>query len=291
MRYTIEEFEERVKNRDFNIDFKGHSFDEMSLYQEIEFGIFSAKKFRKVINDKPLIHKLDVSVGEVIFKISPIRIKCDFNCGEYFTLFLKDINTISLCRKNGGYGTDNPKIEYTNNDCDCHFVETKVKKGIIRLEDEIVFNNFFRDNNGYLVKDAPDDMEYSVEYNLNTLRGRESITEYKLGQNVAFGQMSNMCIDIYINEEKSNILVVNPYPNDYTIRYLERGSYKNMGNICLDVWRWEASDKKTLKKMGYNFSDSDISFEVKSGDWEFNHYFDDRNFSDDSDIYSELKRI
>jgi hypothetical protein len=74
-------------------------------------------------------------------------------------------------------------------------------------------------------------------------------------------------------------------------------------NISLSVWRWEATDAKTLEKaagkklkdvvneMKEDYKDV-VKVPVKRGIWEFVHYYDTTSDPENDDelfIYAELK--
>ena len=74
------------------------------------------------------------------------------------------------------------------------------------------------------------------------------------------------------------------------------------GDISLSVWRWEATDIKTLKKAGLSITNlmkdakdkykDIVRFPVEHGIWEFTHYYDTSSDIEDEDtlfIYSEFK--
>ena len=71
-----------------------------------------------------------------------------------------------------------------------------------------------------------------------------------------------------------------------------------MGDISLSVWRWEATDLKTLTKEKLDimkkkqYAQDIVEFDVEHGTWDFEHFYgfgendeDDPNFF----IYSHFK--
>lgn len=121
-------------------------------------------------------------------------------------------------------------------------------KGEINVESDLVFANYMND----LKADTPKEKEYSDEYNLCKFYGRRRITEWKAkNQNVAYGQMGNMGLSVYVNKEKDHIILTESYiESDIKVKKLkDMGMKKHGDNISLSVWRWEATDVNTRKSI------------------------------------------
>jgi hypothetical protein len=183
----------------------------------------------------------------------------------------------------------------------CPFVKPQPTQGQIKITSCLVFANFFRD-----FDDSPKEHEHSREWSLSSLAGRKRITEHKAGLNVAFGGMGNMSIGIYINQTKDSIIVgpaFHPAEGenfDTEEEYREAVSkptfpgYRLLDKICLDVWRWEATDLDTIGPNNYDKLVEDhkyrglVKIEVPHGIWEFRHFYDTRTHANKS-LYAELK--
>lgn len=158
----------------------------------------------------------------------------------------------------------------------CPFADAKPFKGEIKVDSLLLFANFFRE-----IPNAIEENQYTQEWSLNHTAGRRRIAEYKASRNVAYGQMGNMSVGIFVNKDKTSILVAEPYGD------IE--GYENIGVICLEVWRWEATDLNTLKANGvksYDALEKEVKGEsrdlvkvaAKHGVWEFEHYYDTPKF-------------
>lgn len=197
------------------------------------------------------------------------------------------------------------RFENYPSDYVCEYAAPRVFKGKIQVQSPLVFANFFRE-----LDDAPEEVKYTEKWSLNNLKGREQITRYKEEHNVAYGQMSNMGIAIYLHENKRSIIVgTDNHPADYQEfdsdeEYQAAANkpifegYEKVGEICLGVWRWEATDWNTLKKLGYSpeklkeehkYVDF-VQFDVPFGTWAFEHYFDDC-CTDDMILYSRFDLV
>jgi hypothetical protein len=195
----------------------------------------------------------------------------------------------------------------------CPYENPQPFTGKIAVADKLVFANFFRS-----VEDCPEDEKYGHEYDLNCLRGRENITKYKSARNVAYGQMGNMSVAIFVNDAKDSIIVGNAYMDDYLWNKLTPeeqevkekeyesrtdeeeledednvsiNGHKFAGRICLDVWRWEAADMLTIANDMARIKEDDrdhVIVDAKQGIWSFEQLFHRRS-SDDEMIYATLK--
>lgn len=210
-------------------------------------------------------------------------------CGKYIMSSF-DGEKVSL---NVFYNGKN--FEIKNERCD--FETPKPTQGIIRINSKLIISNFFRK-----YEDSPEKDKYSGEWSLCHDSGQAKITEYLASQNVAFGQMGNMSIGVYVNKEKTSIIIgpvyhpaeFEEYDNDedYEIAINKPlfDGYELQGSVCLEMWRWMATDKKTLGKFYKDHmkeSQDTVEIDVEHGDWEFVHYYDTRT-SNNEHIYSIL---
>lgn len=190
-------------------------------------------------------------------------------------------------------------------DYTCEYAKAKPNKGEITIASRLIITNFF-----VAIEDAPDGKKYDNKYSLCTRAGREQITKYKVTQNVAYGQMGNTSIGIYINKVKDSIIIGPSYhPAEHgkyetdqeyykAVKKPPFPGYKKVGEVTLTVWRWEATDRKTLgpenyrklKKLAKDRDMDVIELNVPHGTWEFEHFYDlPTNDTDDDSIYATLK--
>lgn len=172
----------------------------------------------------------------------------------------------------------------------CPFATPQPTKGEIRVASKLIFANFFR---GY--EDSPEDVKWSDEWSLCNMAGRKRITEFKVAQNIAYGQMGNMSIGIYVNKAKDSIIVgpcyhpaeMGEYESDAEFEEACKKEvfpgYKQMKKtISLAVWRWEATDFNTLGQEKYDALKNEeymdmVELKVPHGIWSFEHYYDTRS--------------
>jgi len=243
-----------------------------------------------------------------------------FECGSKAPYILKDLNTITI-------GSDYSEIKSGKphgNPCEFH-EGIPFSKGQIEITSQMILANFFhsetRDENDKKVTppeldDAPKGMEYSNEYGLNAIRGRLNITKHKAKNNIAFGQMGNMSVGVWVNKDKTKVIIADPYwedsyydsfydpelegnfpkdiPDSPTKKYIEDNGLEHVGNISLSVWRWEATDLDYIKQFNptcfeNKYHDYHV-IDVKKGKWDFVHYYDAKGESDSRewDIYAEF---
>ena len=134
------------------------------------------------------------------------------------------------------------------------------------------------------------------------MAGRKKVCEYKQSLNVACGQMTNTSVGIYVNKEKTSIIIGDAYweEDDCEDEKKDRKAiegYRKVGRICCDVWRWEATDLKTLggKSAVDELKKRQDVVQVNAvhGNWRFEHYYEmiRQDQSDNENLYSKFDLI
>ena len=166
----------------------------------------------------------------------------------------------------------------------CPFAVPRPTTGEIYISSRLIFANYFRH-----IEDAPEADKHSDEWSLNNEAGRLRITNYKAARNVAYGQMGNMSIGVYVNKAKDSIIIGPAYhPAEYG-EFDSDAEYKAacdlpvfpdhelVETISLAVWRWEAADLNTIGQAGYDQarkdSDGMVELDVQHGIWTFEHRY------------------
>lgn len=215
------------------------------------------------------------------------RLICDhrtcFGCGEalHWVLTGNKLQLRNYCAEDSdsrfGIKLVNHPIDYV-----CPYANPSPFIGKIKVCSSLVIANYFK-----LEEDCPKEESFSEKYSLNNVAGRYNIAKYKESKNIAYGQMGNMSIGVYLNKEKTSIIIG---PSYHYAEYQEYETeeeyekainkpmfdgYEQVGLICLDVWRWEATDLKTLgDKSKYIDKGNSVTLKVKTGDWTFQHNYD-----------------
>lgn len=247
--------------------------------------------------------KLDneIAEGEMICWV------CDNNpcgaCAKRLYYILQG-DTLRLCARFGATHKDPDIIETSP----CEYATPKITQGEIKIASNMVFANFFRS-----IEDHPEG--YQEEYNINYDIGIANVTKYKAERNVAYGQMSNMSVGVFVHPEKKSIIIGDPYIADHRIdeildpiedeaerdkkyeeldhsQFEDIDGHKLVGTICCDVWRWEATDMLTVgEEVAKVRAKEDwrdvIELEVPHGIWQFEHYFESQQCPK-PEIYSRL---
>jgi hypothetical protein len=119
-------------------------------------------------------------------------------CGNSYDIVLTDENTISLRP-----GFRMRAVGDFNIEC-AHPNGPEHARGEIAVDSDMLFANFFPS----IKDDCPTAKKYSDEFNLCSYSGRRNITEWKAkNQNVAYGQMGNMSLAVYVNAKKDHIIL------------------------------------------------------------------------------------
>lgn len=160
----------------------------------------------------------------------------------------------------------------------CQYVLAPTTATIV-IQNKLVFANYFD------LPDTPEGKEYLDEYSLNCLLGQANRTAYKASINVAFGQMGNMSLDIYVNQSKDRILLGQRYYDDDEEAEFTQTfeGFSIAGSICCEVWRWEAADSSSPRHTD--------GIEIDSpGTWKFTHYYS-TDTSPNKFIYAEFEKV
>jgi len=255
-----------------------------------------------------------------------------FKCGNNYPFIIIDKETI-------GIGPNYKMEDKGETDCTCVFSDG-MKPQTIQFDvptGVLVFSNFFdyrkpttksqKECDCYVNENREDpsknEMEifepkdkWAGEWSINEFLGRVNyMKHYAEKFNIAYGQMGNMSIGIFVNKEKNEIIIGNPYAEDYEDEedeneetqenclncLQEHQKYKKMGfkqiaTISLEMWRWMAADKSILDKYEIPLKEENDLFgiktvKVKKGKWEMTHYYDSDEGKRDGFVYSHLKRI
>lgn len=186
----------------------------------------------------------------------------------------------------------------------CECAEPKTTKGVLKVNSKLIFANFFRD-----IPDGPEDKEHDWDWSLNCDRGCRNIAEYKLNQrNVAYGQMGNMSVGIFVHPSNESIIVGNPYIADSLCENMTEeecdavdydalsiiDGHKMVGTISLAVWRWEASDLNTIGDTAFKAIQDDpyndvVVLDVPHGEWDVEQFYNLAPHENEF-IYATLKK-
>lgn len=282
---TLKEIYQAVKAGTIQRDYQGHRID--SLWGKEDNFLERCEELKTLANIEEdsfyqkIFNRKEYQIGDqIILGLGHMR-QC-YKCGTYCHWTFQD---------------DTLKLGETN----CPYEILKPFQGEITVQDQLVFANFFP-----FVKDVPN--KYAIDWDLSFFTGRENITNYKMQYNVAYGQMGNMSIGVFINDDKTSIIIGCPYmlehrTDDIEMTEEEYEKAKNdpemhklhehtmIGKISLALWRWEATDRATLNQYDPNWLKEQtnvVQLNVQKGKWYFTHYFD-TDTSDDPLVYAKLK--
>lgn len=320
---TFQEIVEKVKTNEITLNLHGHKTHhnlKQLLIKDYEETIqLSLGKNDNKWSQRP--NKSVEEINEEMRKFFKAKLNCEveetkeistwsfesqecIGCGEKLSFILNN-NSLDL-----QFYYDHNKNDFTQFPADyiCLYAIPKPFKGKINVSSKMIFANFFTH-----IEDEPEGKKYTQDYSLSTLKGRENITKFKESNNIAYGQMSNTSIGIFLHPNKKSIIIGNPYIADEILDKMSDKEYKEykktnkklpsiiekhklIGNISLEVWRWECTDIKTLDK-NYNKIIQDfkkrninvVEVNTEHGTWEFEHYFDTQT-NPNKNIYAKLTK-
>ena len=190
----------------------------------------------------------------------------------------------------------------------CAYEDEPPYGGEIEIKSSLVVGNFFVG----LKDDCPEEEKYGHKYDLNCHRGQASISQWKReNQKIAYGQMTNTSIGIFVNDEGTSVIIGPAYLADTRADDLSEEEYdaltdedwerlrtleghKQVGEVSLSVWRWEASDKDNLGEhyqatLDAEHAENPVDIKVVPGTWRYTHYFATGKHSDE--IYARLEKV
>lgn len=306
----VTDFIEKLKNKEITIQANNHCTNDIEEYimhnysRYVDFieKLKSEKDVNLVLINSNTIENNTLLKFGIVFQV---EIYC-FNCGISGRLYLHDNilylidydDFIKYCEINNiNYWDDEFLLpdELLNKSCIAtELINSGKMVSEIEVNDTLIFANHFGRN----IDDSPSNERYSQKYSVNSLLGRFNCMQYLANNNFGYGQMGNMSIDVYVNDNKTEILIGGGYfeENDNE-QYVIYEGFKKIGQISCDVWRWMCSDYSNLKKNNFDVSkiskedtNSDsyedyISINVKHGTWKIEHYYD---IKEEGHIYSKL---
>lgn len=272
----------------------------------------SLKYHRSSIN---FFENVKLKAGDSASDTSSVKFHC-FKCGQEFPLVVLSATEIGL-------GPNWDMIDKRQEDCTCQF-PNGMKPVTIRFNvptGKLVFSNFFDDRKPTDKKpqdcdcyaserDGKTTMEIfelkdKWDHSINDFIGRVYLMRHYASKfNIAYGQMGNMGIAIYVNRTGDKIIIGNAYPEDHdkdskTYKQwmrLKKQGFREVGNISLEMWRWMACDKSILDQYEIPLKEEGDMFgvctvEVKKGKWKMTHYYDSDVGTEDDFVYSVLQLV
>lgn len=215
-----------------------------------------------------------------------------FGCGKC----LKYVLTGNKLQLRNYYDFDSNKFVNYSADYMCPFNKPPKFEGHITISDKLYFVNFINE-----IADTPEGKKYSSEYDLNTIAGRYEIAKYKLEHNVAYSQVVGG-VGIYINKDKTSIIVGDScHPAEFksfesdedfyeAIAKPVYPGYEKVGELSLDVWRFEATDLTTIKKNDALLRKDHCELNVPHGKWLFEN-FSEINRASEKDEYNFVSKF
>jgi hypothetical protein len=293
---TYQELKKGVKHGTIKIELGGHTTKFSGYYEETPrehflsyFRFFDNGTFNNEMYGR------QVNIGQTLFWMSIIGDSQCETCGEVLCYVLKDEKTLIL----GKFGKDTwVENEVCAKPCTDGL---PTYGGHINIKSKMVIANLFRTKKQNIPKfqDEPEKPKRYSDYTLCSHFGRANVCNFKQKQNIAFGQMSNTDLGVYLRKDKQKIILAYPYWKDVWIEenwdnskggdmkdqnipphpmHSKMRMYDYIGDIDLCVWRWEAGDLDEIKPLNPTcFSDNHMDvhiLDVKQGKWKFEHFYD-----------------
>ena len=224
-----------------------------------------------------------IEAGEKLGIIGGVEMYC-FECGRNLPYVLKDSKTISL-----GLTWEQEKNNEMDNTCPMKDKGKSFSFEIKVTSGKLVFANYFddrkTDDQGNKVEIFEPEDRWSDKWSLNSALGRMNITRHYAEQhNIAYAQMGNMSIAVFVNKAHDGIII-----GDTERRRIQKHTY--VDEISLSVWRWMATDLAVLEKHGIAPGEESIVLDVPNGIYRVTNYYEFFDSYRESPIYSTLVRV
>lgn len=296
---TFPEIVEGINRGSIKIETLGHNsnlkdpidYFKKELNRKLEHTIEKAKKLKDNI----------IAVGYLYEKFVPgkalldLHINC-YDCGlssmygilldeKTFTFIEPNRYWRLIDKKPNKYTAILTKEEILDGGCELHKlgITDKFVTEINVPTGELYFVNHFDTEEIY----DNDDLNFSG------LLGKYKLMQDLAKKDVGYGQMGNMSIEIFVNNDGTEIIIGEEYfYNSETNeeQYLPPvEGFKKIGEISLSVWRWQCADKQIIDKYNEKIKKEDrVIADVKPGTWVIEHYYDFMKYGDKSRIFSKL---
>lgn len=197
-----------------------------------------------------------------------------WDCGQRLRPLLISENEVALINPTIYHKTTkNDKVKFNiSNIPNCPIGDTDIKDKIVTeikiSSGNLIISNYFHNKE---INEMP-------TYNcINDLMGRYKLAKYLESKDIGYGQMSNMSLTVWRKLDGSEILLTDSFIYDeesHEETEFNYEGYENLGEMCLDVWRWMCADKETLDKYNESIPKNSIEAKVKPGKWQIEHYYD-----------------
>lgn len=150
------------------------------------------------------------------------------------------------------------------------------------VKEEIIFANFFRD---HMEKFDEEEKNRKYDYySLNHEAGRRRLVEYHAKDNIGYQQLGNTSIEIFLSEDKTEILVIEEnyiFDEDYVSEEGDKGmeysaqeeipklGYKYCGRVSCDMWRYMFGNVSEVKEP----AGDKVKLKPKKGKYIASNYF------------------
>jgi hypothetical protein len=173
---------------------------------------------------------------------------------------------------------------------------------------DLCISNFFCEDRDHGFDELPKDMKYKEEFSINNSFGRRNTMKW-LAENrgIAYGQLGNTSCHVYkVSDDKLVVIGNDEYYIDdegYEQEMTMPIEWEKVGDICCDVWRFEAVDKQRFVEHDFDLEaykaekthKEFLDVTVNAGEWDMKCYY--KYMSDDEMVkkfghivYAELER-
>lgn len=190
-----------------------------------------------------------------------------FECGRDLPYVLKDSKTITF-----GLTYSQKRLDETDNTCPMKDMGDSFSYEITVESGKLVVANYFDDRkldaNGKEIEIFEPEERFSEEFSLNSTLGRLNMTKhYAENHNIAYAQMGNMSIAVFLNKNHDGVIIGNTERKN-----INKHTY--VDEISLSVWRWMATDLAVLEKNSIELSEDAIVLDVANGVYKVTNYYE-----------------
>jgi len=304
---NMDQFEKGIREGTIQIDMNGHNQDHpRSIEQLKDYMLGKIKRSRELKFDKKSTSEYHEKMMEALMKVDAFVPGDWFNCsvigafehychdcGKTLWAYMVDDKKVSLLAP----------VSYRSKEEDdkspCQFAGgiEPVKTRIFLPSGNVTFCNHFGE-----MKENHTESRWDHDYSLNHLAGRIKRAKYLALKNVAYGQVTNSTIEVWLRNDKKKVrmymyLQDNAMDYEHCIKkgydpeddgekeYEEYNSIKDryecIGSISMEVWRWMMADNNVIAEQELKvnndkacMADEVVKCKLRAGEWEVTHYYE-----------------
>lgn len=164
-------------------------------------------------------------------------------------------------------------VEYLNTDTLYFQDDVFTTKGMSRKKYE-PYKTIFETSGKIIVENDLREFFVENDFNVNSTQGIIDTIDDYAKQGMLHGFVGNSCPSLYLSKKHGEILIGVDYDEDTDDDILPDDSYKDLANICTDLWWYSIVDLEEFKKNNPEVDTSQFNVvDIPAGKWQLIHKY------------------